>query len=136
MSNANANANANGATAGTILSNIASNTFPGTDGNVQRFYNIYQLSADYQISPDGRVGALYGEYRASQGNANARGGSVAAFYALSKRTLLYSVVSYLKNSANAGFRFSGSGAPSGNLAGADVNGKSLLGAQLGIMTRF
>jgi predicted porin len=132
----NVTASANGETSGTILSNIASNTFPGTDANIQRFYNIYQLSADYRINPQWKVGALYGEYRTSSGDANARGGSAGAFYSLSKRTLIYGVASYLKNSAHAGFRFSGSGAPSGNLAGADVNGKSLLGLQLGIQTRF
>lgn len=135
----NVTANANGNNAATILSNISipTNSFAGSDPNVHRFYNIYQISADYQVTPALRVGALLGKLQdTSNSNASARGGSVGAFYSLSKQTTLYSVLSYLKNSAQGGFRFSGSGAPTGNLAGADVNGQSLLGAQAGIMMRF
>ncbi|MDM8359146.1 porin [Pandoraea communis] len=135
----NVTSSANGNTATTILSNISNpnNSFAGTDPNVKRFYNIYQISVDYVISAAWRVGALYGELRdTSGGSAGARGGSVGAFYSLSARTQIYSVASYLKNDKNAGFRFSGSGAPSGNLAGSDVNGKSQLGLQLGVLTKF
>lgn len=135
----NVTSNANGNNTGTILNNISinGNTFAGTDPNIRRFYNIYQISADYQMTPALKVGALYGTIKdQTSGDASARGGSVGAFYALSKRTTLYSVASYLKNSAKGGFRLSGSGAPSGNLVGADVNGQSLFGAQFGIMTRF
>jgi predicted porin len=130
---------ANGNNAATILSNISipTNSFAGSDANVRRFYNIYQISADYEVTSALKVGALLGElHDTSSSNASARGGSVGAFYALSKRTTLYSVASYLKNSAQGGFRFSGSGAPSGNLAGADINGQSLLGVQFGILHRF
>lgn len=42
----------------------------------------------------------------------------------------------MKNQANAGWRFSGSAGPGSNLAGADVNGKSLIGLQMGILHRF
>jgi len=135
----NVTSSANGNNTATILSNISvnGNTFAGTDANVRRFYNIFQISADYQFSPSLKLGALYGELRdQSVTDASARGGSVGAFYSLSKRTTLYSVASYLKNSAKGGFRFSGSGAPSGNLVGADVNGQSLFGMQFGILTRF
>ncbi len=135
----NVTGNANGNDAGTILNNISipTNSFPGTDKNVARYYNLFQISADYEVNPHLKVGGLYGEMRdTSSTKANARGGSVGAFYSLSKRTTLYSIASYLKNSANAGFRFSGSGAPSGNLAGNDVNGQGLLGVQVGILTRF
>jgi hypothetical protein len=55
---------------------------------------------------------------------------------MSKRTTLYSFLSYLKNDANAGFRFSSSAAPSANLAGDDINGRRLSGLQLGILHRF
>ena len=44
--------------------------------------------------------------------------------------------SYMKNDANAGFRFSGSAAPSANLVGVDINGRSLTGLQAGIVHRF
>ena len=55
---------------------------------------------------------------------------------LSRRTTLYSFASYMKNQRNAGFRFLGSAAPSANLAGADINDRTLTGLQLGILHRF
>ncbi|MDQ2990243.1 MAG: porin, partial [Pseudomonadota bacterium] len=135
----NSTANANGNNAATILSNVGSpnNFFPGTDPNAGRYYNIWQLSADYRLNPQLRVGALYGVMRdTSGGDAGARGGNVGAFYDLSKRTTLNSFASYMKNQPNAGFRFSGSAAPSANLVGADINGHSLTGLQAGILHRF
>jgi predicted porin len=135
----NSTANANGRNAATILSNVGNpnNFFPGTDLNAGRYYNIWQLSADYRISPQLKVGALYGVMRdTTGGDAGARGGNVGGFYDLSKRTTLYSFASYMKNDANAGFRFSGSAAPSANLAGTDINGRSLTGLQAGIVHRF
>lgn len=135
----NSTGNANGRNAGTILSNVASpnNFFAGSDLNAGRFYNIWQLSADYRLGPQWRVGALYGAMRdTSGGEAGARGGNVGAYYELSKRTTLYGFASHMRNEANAGFRFSSSAGPSANLAGADVNGKKLSGLQLGVLHRF
>jgi predicted porin len=135
----NSTGNGNGRNAGAIVNNVSipNNFFPGTDPNATRFYNIYQLSADYRLSPQWRVGALYGIMRdTTGGNAGARGGNAGAFFDLSKRTTLYGFASYMKNQANAGFRFSGSGAPSANLAGDDINGRGLTGLQAGILHRF
>ena len=135
----NVTGNANGNNAGAILNNVSSpnNYFAGTDVNALRYYNIYQLSADYRISPQLKVGALYGVIDDTSGkDAGARGGNVGAYYDLSKRTTLYSFVSYMKNEEKAGFRFSSSAGPSANLAGANVNGKSLTGVQMGILHRF
>jgi predicted porin len=135
----NSTANANGRNAATILSNISvpNNFFAGTDPNAQRYYNIWQVSADYRFTPALRVGALYGVMNdTSGGDAGARGANVGAYYTLSKRTTLYSFLSYLKNDTNAGFRFSSSAGPSANLAGAAINGQSLSGLQLGIVHRF
>lgn len=70
------------------------------------------------------------------GDAGARGGNIGGLYDMSKRTTLYSFLSYMKNQANAGFRFSGSAAPFANLAGTDINGRSLAGLQAGILHRF
>jgi hypothetical protein len=84
-----------------------------------------------------KVGALYGVMRdTTGGNAGARGGEFGGVYDLSKRTTLYSFASYMKNQANAGFRFGGSAAPSANLVGADINGRALTGLQAGIVQRF
>jgi predicted porin len=135
----NSTANANGRNAATILSNISvpNNFFAGTDPNAQRYYNIWQVSADYRFTPALRLGALYGVMNdTSGGDAGARGANVGAYYTLSKRTTLYSFLSYLKNDTNAGFRFSSSAGPSANLAGAAINGQSLSGLQLGIVHRF
>jgi predicted porin len=135
----NSTANANGRNAATILSNISvpNNFFPGTDANANRYYNIWQVSADYKLSPALRVGALYGVMRdTSGGDAGARGANAGAYYTLSTRTTLYSFLSYLKNDTNAGFRFSSSAGPSANLVGDAINGRSLTGLQLGILHRF
>jgi predicted porin len=135
----NSTANANGRNAGTILSNISvpNNYFAGTDPNAGRYYNIWQIAADYRVTPALRVGALYGVMNdTSGGDAGARGANAGAFYALSKRTTLYSFLSYLENEANAGFRFSSSAGPSANLAGEAINGRELTGLQLGILHRF
>jgi predicted porin len=131
--------NANGWNAASILSNIGTpnNGVAGTDVHARRFYDIWQLSADYRVTEKLRVGALYGRMRdTSGGGAGAAGFNAGGYYALSKRTTLYGFASRLANEAHAGFRFSSSAAPSANLAGADVNGRTLTGLQLGILHRF
>jgi predicted porin len=135
----NSTSNVNGWNAASILINIGSpnNGVAGLDPNARRFYNIWQLSADYRITPRLRVGALYGRMRdTSGGGAGAAGCNAGGYYDLSKRTTLYGFASRLANEAHAGFRFSSSAAPSANLAGADVNGRTLAGLQLGILHRF
>ncbi|GAC1414176.1 MAG: porin [Burkholderiaceae bacterium] len=135
----NVTANTNGNNAAAILSNVSipNNAFPGTNPSVQRYYNIYQASADYRVTPALRIGALYGVMKdTSNGSAGAKGGNVGAYYELSKRTTLYGFASVMTNEANAGFRFSGSAGPSANLAGPDINGKRLTGLQAGVLHRF
>lgn len=135
----NSTASAAGRNAGSILSNVgaAGNSFAGTDVNANRFYNLWELSADYRVSQQFRVGAMVGGvHDTSGGKAGARSANVGAYYDLSKRTLLYGFASVLKNEANAGFRFSSSAAPSANLAGADVDGRRLTGLQIGILHKF
>ena len=135
--NVTANANGNNATA--ILSNVSipTNAFAGNNSSVLRMYNIYQVSADYRLTPQLRIGALYGVMKdTSNGNSGAQGGNVGVYYDMSKRTTLYSFANYMKNDTNAGFRFSGSAGPTANLAGTDINGRSLVGLQAGILHRF
>lgn len=135
----NSTANANGLNGGTLLNNVSSpnNFFAGTDPNARRYYNIWQLSADYKVTPAIRVGALYGQIRdTSGGEGGARGANVGSLYDVSKRTTLYGFVSRLDNERRAGFRFSSSAGPSANLAGDDINGRRLTGLQLGIVHRF
>lgn len=135
----NSTANAAGRNAGSILNNVAAagNGFAGTDINANRFYNLWELSFDYRISPQFRVGAMVGGvHDTSGGQAGARSANLGAYYDLSKRTLLYGFATVLNNQANAGFRFSSSAAPSANLAGADIDGRRLTGLQLGILHKF
>ncbi|CAN7453838.1 porin [Duganella sp. LjRoot269] len=135
----NSTSSANGLNAGVILNNVSNpnNFFAGTDRNAARYYNFYQVSADYRVSSALRIGALYGIIKdTSGGNAGARGANAGAYYELSKRTTLYGFASVMQNQANAGFRFSGSAGPSANLAGADINGKHLTGLQAGILHKF
>jgi predicted porin len=129
----------NGKTGASILSNVGDRTnfFPGTDPNARRYFNVWQVSADYRVLPRLRVGALYGQiHDTSGGHAGARGGNIGAFYDLSKRTTLYGFASRLQNERNGGFRFLSSAGPSTNLAGDDVNARKLTGLQLGGVHKF
>jgi predicted porin len=135
----NSTSSASGLNAGVILNNVSNpnNFFAGTDRNAARYYNFYQVSADYRVSSALRIGVLYGIIKdTSGGEAGARGANAGAYYELSKRTTLYGFASVMQNQANAGFRFSGSAGPSANLAGADINGKHLTGLQAGILHKF
>jgi predicted porin len=135
----NSTASANGRNAAAILGNVSipNNFFPGTDPNATRYYNIWQVSADYRFSPELRVGALWGVMNdTTDRESGARGGNVGAYYDLSKRTTLYGFANYMKNERNAGFRFSGSAGPSANLVGIDINGRRLTGLQLGVLHKF
>ncbi|MFM0455563.1 porin [Paraburkholderia nemoris] len=121
-----------------ILSNVSvpNNFFSGTDPNAERFYNVYQISADYRISPALRIGALIGKIQDTKSGANdAYGANFGGYYSISKQTSFYAFANYLKNEGTAGFRFSGSGAPV-NFTGNDVNGKRLIGVQAGILHLF
>jgi predicted porin len=105
--------------------------------DADRFYNIYQVSADYRVSPVLRVGALWGKIiDTSHTGHSAKGGSVGAFYDLSKRTTLIALAETMTNDDNAGFRPAGSAGVSPNFTGADVNGQRINGIQMGIVHRF
>lgn len=124
---------------GSILSNVGTpnNNVTGTDLNAGRYYNIYQLSADYRLTPAWRVGALYGFMHDMSGSGNnVNGANAGAFYSLSKRTTLYGFASMLNNHHQAGFRFSSSASPAINLTGDAINGQRLTGLQLGMLLRF
>ena len=115
----------NGNNAATLLGNVGVLvTGTAAKAEIDRFYNIVQFSADYQVSPQLRVGALVGKINdTSKTQHGAIGGSVGAFYSLSKRTTLLALAETLHNEDNAGFRPSGSAGVSPNFAAADVNGQ-------------
>ena len=109
----------------------------GTNADANRFYNIVQLSADYRVTPKLRVGALYGKIvDTSNSGRGAKGGSIGAYYDVSKRTTLLAMYETMSNDNNAGFRPSGSAGVSPNFSGNDVNGRRIQGIQAGIVHRF
>lgn len=109
----------------------------GTDVGARTYYNIYQVSADYTLTPALRVGGLYGWIRDSSGSGkNASGGSLGGFYTFKNIKLLL-LVDRLANDPDAGFRPSGSaGMTKPFTAPGDVNGKTITGVQAGMVFRF
>lgn len=110
----------------------------GTLVDANTYYNIFQLSADYKITPKLRLGALYGRIEdTSNTGKNANGWSVGGYYDVFKDTMLYALVDVMDNDKNAGFRPGGSaGLPKNFTAAADVNGESIRGIQLGFVYKF
>lgn len=123
--------------AGSILGG-AGGLVAGTNPDVDRTYHVWQLSADYRINAQLRVGGLWGRIEDRSGSGrSANGGSVAAFYDLSKRTTLVAMLDTVRNGGNGGFRLAGSGGLKSNFAnGADVNGRTINGVQFGVLHRF
>jgi predicted porin len=132
----NSTGNANGNNATNILGAVGA-LVAGTNTDANRFYNIYQLSADYKLTPNLRIGALIGKIDdTSDSGRSATGGSVGAFYDLSKRTTLVALAETMKNDTNAGFRPSGSAGVSPNFVGSEVNGQTMKGIQFGMIHKF
>jgi predicted porin len=126
-----------GNNAASILSNVGG-LVAGTNADANRYYRIVQLSADYRVTPALRVGGLWGRITDTSGSGrDASGGSIGAYYDLSKRTTLYTLADTLRNNTNAGFRPAGSaGLPFNFTNASDVNGRKINGVQAGILHRF
>lgn len=124
-------------TAGTILSNVGGYNL-GTNADLNHFYNIWQVSADYFVTSQLRVGGLWGRIDDTSGrDQGATGGAVGAYYDLSKRTTLLALVDTLHNETRGGFRPAGSAALHTNFTSpGDVTGRTITGVQLGMVHRF
>ena len=124
-------------TAGSILSNVGGYN-AGTSADLDHFYNIWQVSADVNLTPQLRVGGLVGKIVDTSGrDQGATGGSVGAYYDLSKRTTLLALFDTIRNDTNGGFRPAGSAALHSNFTSpSDVNGQRINGVQLGMLHRF
>jgi len=122
---------------GSPLGNVGA-LMSGTDLGVYTTYDIPQISADYQVTQKLRVGGLYGRIEDKSGTGkNATGWNLAAYYDVLKDTMVYFEVNSLANSANAGFRPSGSAGLSKTFtAAADVNGQTIRGVQAGFVYKF
>ena len=130
----NSTASAAGNNAGSILGNVGG-VVAGTNGDVNRYYRIWQVAADYRVLPQLRVGALWGRIIGPDGQG-AKGGTIAMYYDLSRRTTLFALAERMANERNAGFRLAGSGGLKSNFAGDDVNGRTIKGVQVGVVHRF
>jgi predicted porin len=124
-------------TAGTILSNVGGYN-AGTNADLNHFYNIWQVSADYYVTTQLRVGGLWGRIDDTSGRQQgADGGAVGAYYDLSRRTTLLALLDTLHNDAHAGFRPAGSAPLHSNFTSPnDVTGRAITGVQLGMVHRF
>jgi predicted porin len=110
----------------------------GTNPDLHHFYNLWQVSADYYVTPLLRVGALWGKIDDTSGRSQgASGGAIGAYYDLSKSTTFYTLADTIRNDANGGWRLNGSAALHSNFTNpADVNGQTITGLQAGIVHRF
>lgn len=132
----NVTASANGNTAGSLLGGTG-DLVAGNNLDAHREFRIYQVSADYRLSPQLRLGALYGAIEDTSGSGRgAKGASVGAYYDVTRRTLIYGLAQRFENDENAGFRPSGSAGVSPNFSGDDVNGQTIKGLQVGVVHRF
>jgi predicted porin len=131
--------------AGTILSNVggtpnagAGSFNPGTNPDLNNFYNIYQISADFMVTEQLKLGVLWGKIDDTSGrDRGATGGAIGAYYDLSKRTMLLFLVDTLRNDTNGGWRPAGSaGLKATFTAPGDINGRTINGVQAGIVHRF
>jgi predicted porin len=124
-------------TAGTILGNTGGYN-AGTNPDLNRFYDIWQASVDYNVTPQLRVGALWGRIDDKSGrDRGASGGAAGAYYDLSKRTMLLALVDTIRNDTNGGWRPAGSGGLKSNFTNPnDVNGRTINGLQLGVVHKF
>lgn len=123
--------------AAAIVGNVGG-LLAGTNPDINRIYDIAQISGDYRITQQLRVGALWGRIKDTSGAGHdANGGVLGSYYDLSKRTMLYGLYDTLRNKNNGGFRPAGSAGLSPNFSlPADVNGRTINGVQLGILHRF
>ena len=123
---------------GSPLSNVGSSLVSGTDPGANTYYNIYQVSADYRLTPKVRIGALYGRIEDTSGtDKNATGWSVGSYYDAFRDTTFYFLVDSLANDPNAGFRPSGSAGLTKTFTDPnDVNGRTIRGAHVGFVYKF
>ena len=124
-------------TAGQILGNSGGYN-AGTNPDLNHFYDIWQASVDYYLTPQLKLGALWGRIQDKSGrDRGASGGAIGAYYDLSKRTMLLALADTIRNDTNGGWRPAGSGGLKSNFTNpADINGQNITGFQLGVVHKF
>jgi predicted porin len=125
-----------GNTGGNEVGNIPT-VVPGTNATVTTAYDIYQLSADYRMTPTLRLGALYGKIKDTQNSSgSATGWSAGAFWQAMSNLTLYGLVDQMDNSSAASFGLAGSAGLTKNFSGTNLTGRQITGVQLGGLLRF
>ena len=123
-------------TGGNETGNIPT-VLPGTNTTVNAAYNIYQVSADYRITPTLRVGGLYGQIKDTANSAgDASGWSLGAYWQAFSNMMFYGLVDEMDNSRSAAFGLAGSAGLTKNFSGADLTGQRITGVQVGGLFRF
>ena len=110
----------------------------GTDTGANTYYNIYQASVDYRLTPTVRIGALYGQIKDdSGGGKNADGWAFGSYWDVTKELMIYGLGNSISNDPNAGFRPSGSaGLTKTFTAPNDVNGRTIRMGAVGVVYKF
>ena len=123
-------------TGGNEVGNIPA-VLPGTNATVSTGYDIYQLSADYRMTPTLRLGGLYGKIKDSANDSgSATGWSVGAFWQTFSNLTLYGLVDEMDNNATGSFGLAGSAGLTKNFSGTNLTGRRITGVQLGGLLRF
>jgi len=100
-------------------------------------YDIYQVSADYRVTPTLRVGGLYGKIKDTQDSSGgATGWSVGAYWQAFSNFTLYGLVDAVDNDSTGAWGLAGSAGLTKNFSGTNLTGRRINGVQLGGLLRF
>jgi predicted porin len=124
---------------GTAGNNYVNGVSPtaGNPNGLNRFINAFQVSGDFAIVPNWRVGAMLGKAKDTEDtHGGMTMGSIGSYWDLSKRTTVYAIAQSIHNEVDAGYRENGSGGQKSLPSGTDVNGHKINGIGLGALVRF
>ena len=100
-------------------------------------YDIYQVSADYRLTPTLRLGGLYGKIKDSQNSTGgATGWSVGAYWQAFSNFTLYGLVDAVDNESTGAWGLAGSAGLTKNFSGTNLTGRRINGVQVGGLLRF
>ena len=123
-------------TGGNEVGNIPS-VVNGSSASVHTPYDIYQVSADYRVTPTLRVGGLYGKIRDTvNSSGSATGWSLGAYWQAFSNLTLYGLVDEMDNDSTGAWGLAGSAGLTKNFSGANLTGQRITGVQMGGLLRF
>lgn len=109
----------------------------GTNATASTTYEVYQVSADYRLTPTLRLGGLYGKIKDNQASSgDASGWSVGAYWQVFSNLTLYSLIDSIDNNSTAAFSLAGSAALTKNFSGTNLTGQRINGVQVSGLFRF